>query len=91
MIRIQSKPKLLLDENFEPRKHLPKLNAVYDVKHVAEDFRTFADKSMQSGIIGASANLSPAQIDTKLVALLRSTNQRILYGGFHVITGETHT
>ncbi|MBA3723698.1 MAG: DUF5615 family PIN-like protein [Candidatus Levybacteria bacterium] len=32
-----SKPKLLLDENFEPRIYLPKLNRLYDIKHVAED------------------------------------------------------
>ena len=31
------KPKLLLDENFEPRSYLPKLNQLYDVKHVVDD------------------------------------------------------
>jgi len=53
-----------------------------------KDFRSFADKSVQSEIIGISANLSPSQIDTKLVALLRNPSQKNLYGGFNFISGK---
>src|SRR3954452_17115055 len=35
----QHKPKLLLDENFEPRKLLPTLNRLYDVKHITKDLQ----------------------------------------------------
>jgi len=118
MVSKTSKPKLLLDENCRPRKRFPKLNSLYDVKHVAEDlhksglkdrevyelakeqgrlvvtyndkdFLPFADKSEDSGVIGVSPNLSTAQIDTKLVALLRKSNRKSLYAAFHYISGET--
>ena len=56
-----------------------------------KDFRPFADKSVQSGIIGVSANLSPTKIDTKLVSLLRKTPVKGLYDGLTVLTGETRT
>src|SRR3954447_10447593 len=120
MIRNQPKPKLLLDENFEPRIHLPKLNQLYDVKHVAEDlhkggisdsavyalavkqgrlvvtynekdFRSFAKTSVNSGVIGVSTNLTAAQIDTKLVALLKKSSQKGLYGAYHYISGESRS
>jgi predicted nuclease of predicted toxin-antitoxin system len=114
-----SKPKLLLDENFEPRKHLPKLNQLYDVKHIVKDlhisgladpdvyalaaklnrlvvtynekdFLPLARTSQQSGVIAVSANLTPTQIDTKLISLLRRRSLRQLYGAFHYISGESH-
>jgi len=120
MIRNQPKPKLLLDENFEPRIHLPKLNQLYDVKHIAEDlhkgglpdsevyalavqqgrlvvtynekdFRSYAETSEKSGVIGVSTNLTAAQIDTKLVALLRKSSQKSLYGTYHYISGESRS
>jgi predicted nuclease of predicted toxin-antitoxin system len=37
MTRRPYKHKLLLDENFPPRKRFPKLNALYDVKHIILD------------------------------------------------------
>jgi predicted nuclease of predicted toxin-antitoxin system len=118
MKRILHKHKLLLDENFRPRTRFPKLNELYDVKHIADDlrkgglrdrevyevarsqkrlvityndkdFRPFADKSTESGIIGVSPNLTLAQIDTKLVAFLKKANQKSLYGAFHYISGES--
>jgi predicted nuclease of predicted toxin-antitoxin system len=115
-----SKPKLLLDENFQPRIRFPKVNELYDVKHVAEDLRKggledqqvyelavklgrivvtynvkdflpFAESSEHSGVIGVSANLTPPQIDTKLVALLRKSSPKQLHKAFNYISGETLT
>ena len=56
-----------------------------------KDFRPFAAKSLESGIIGVSTNLTPPQIDTKLVALLRKSSQKQLYGAFNYISGESRT
>lgn len=39
MTRKLYKHKLLLDENFPSRMRLPKLNKLYDVKHLRDDFR----------------------------------------------------
>jgi Domain of unknown function (DUF5615) len=44
---------------YELAKQQGRLIVTYNHKH----FRPFADKSVQSGIIGVSANLSPSQID----------------------------
>ncbi len=97
---------------------MPKLNQLYDVKHLrddfritgitdppvhalavkqhrlvitfnAEDFRPLAEKSTESGVIGVSNNLTNEQIDTKLVAFLRKTKPKSLYGAFHYISGES--
>ena len=38
MTRKLYKHKLLLDENFPPRRRFSKLNQLYDVKHIREDF-----------------------------------------------------
>ena len=59
------------------------------VTHNDQDFRPYADKSLHSGVIGVSQNLKPPQMDTKLVALLRKTSYKNLYGAFHYISGET--
>ena len=120
MIRIHTKPKLLLDENFPPRQRLPKLNQRYDVKHIRDDFglvglkdppvyevavkehrllitfnpddfRPLVENREASGVIGVSHNLTDAQIDTKLVALLNKTSPKRLYGAFHYISGETRS
>src|SRR3982751_1456196 len=120
MIRIPTKPKLLLDENFPPRSRLPKLNRRFDVKHIRDDFgyvglkdppvytvalqqqrllitfdpddfRPLVEDKEASGVIGVSHNLTDAQIDTKLVALLRRSSRKNLYGAFNYISGETRT
>lgn len=39
MTRHPYKHKLLLDENFPPRQRFPKLNSLYDVKHIALDLK----------------------------------------------------
>jgi hypothetical protein len=72
---------------YELAKKQGRLVVTYNHK----DFRSFADKSLQSGIIGVSPNLTRMQIDTKLTALLRNTSQKNLYGAFHLVTGETRT
>ena len=41
------KHKLLLDENFPQRTRLPKLNSLYDVKHVALDLHKAGTKDPQ--------------------------------------------
>jgi predicted nuclease of predicted toxin-antitoxin system len=118
MIRMHTKPKLLLDENFPPRARLPKLNQRYDVKHIRDDFgfvglkdpqvyevavkehrllvtfnpddfRPLVENREASGVIGVSHNFTNAQIDTKLVALLRKMSRKRLYGQFHYISGES--
>ena len=115
-----SKPKLLLDENFDTRPYLPILNQSYDVKHVTadlhrsglsdeevyelavkqgrvvvtynyKDFRPFATKSQHSGVIGVSTNLTRAQVDTKLTALIRKTPTKSLYGAAHYVSRETRS
>ena len=54
-----------------------------------DDFRPLVANKEASGVIGVSHNLTDAQIDTKLVALLRKTSPKSLYGAFHYISGET--
>src|SRR5436305_5017178 len=54
-----------------------------------DDFRPLVENREASGVIGVSHNLTNAQIDTKLVALLRKSSHKRLYGQFHYITGET--
>lgn len=54
-----------------------------------KDFRGFAKKSNDIGIIGVSANLTADQIDKKLTALLTKAGERDLLGKFVYISGET--
>jgi hypothetical protein len=54
-----------------------------------DDFEDMARKSTTTGIISLSNNLTPEQIDTKLVALLVRSTSNSLYGKFTTITGET--
>jgi hypothetical protein len=54
-----------------------------------DDFKDLAAKSNATGIPSVSNNLSPEQIDTKLVALLIRSTSNSLYGKFTTITGET--
>lgn len=112
------KHKLLLDENMPPRLEFPRLNGLFDVKHIrddlgsaglpdpevyalavklqrlivtfnARDFKALATRSLDTGIVGVSANLPSHQIDTKLTALLVRSSAKALYGKFTAITGET--
>ena len=53
------------------------------------DFKDLAGKSNATGILYVSNNLSPEQIDRKLVALLIRSTPKSLYGRFTTITGET--
>jgi predicted nuclease of predicted toxin-antitoxin system len=39
MVRHFHKHRLLLDENFPARTELPRLNGLYDLKHVRDDFK----------------------------------------------------
>lgn len=117
MVRRLHKHKLLLDENISPRTAFPRLNSIFDVKHVRNDFQRgglpdpqvydlavahqrilitynvkhflpLAGSKADAGIIGISANLSPAQIDTKLTALLMRSTPKSLAGKFTALTGE---
>jgi predicted nuclease of predicted toxin-antitoxin system len=54
-----------------------------------KDFRALSEGGEESGVIGVSHNLTNAQLDTKLVAFLRKTSPKRLYGSFHYISGET--
>jgi hypothetical protein len=120
MTRRFYKHKLLLDENMAFRRHFPKLNSQYDVKHIVEDlqkggsadpdvydlaaslerliitsnyrhFLPHLKKSTKTGVIGISGNLPESQMDTKLVAFLKKTPTKSLYGAFHYISGESKT
>jgi predicted nuclease of predicted toxin-antitoxin system len=57
----------------------------YNSKH----FRSLAGRKQDAGIIGISASLSPAQVDTKLTALLRKSTPHAFAGKFTALTGET--
>jgi predicted nuclease of predicted toxin-antitoxin system len=112
------KHKLLLDENMPPRLEFPRLNGLFDVKHIrddlnsaglpdpevyalaaklqrlivtfnARDFKELATRSIDTGIVGVSANLPSHQIDTKLTALLVRSSAKALLGKLTTITGET--
>ncbi len=54
-----------------------------------KDFRKFANKSNETGVIGISANLTADQIDKKLTALLTKAGEKDLVGKFIYISGET--
>ncbi|MBI2595460.1 DUF5615 family PIN-like protein [Candidatus Daviesbacteria bacterium] len=47
MARHFYKHKILLDENFYYRHHLPKLNRAFDVKHIVDDFHQTGLKDPQ--------------------------------------------
>jgi predicted nuclease of predicted toxin-antitoxin system len=53
------------------------------------DFKKLVGKSEQSGVINVSANLRYEQIDTKLTALLTKSSEKLLFGKFTDLTGET--
>ncbi len=59
------------------------------VTYNEKDFRTLANKSKETGVIGISDNLSAKQIDTKLTALLKQSNPKDLFGRFTPLSGET--
>jgi hypothetical protein len=112
------KYKLLLDENMASRRKFELLNQLFDVKHMAfdfkkggisdeavyneavrtqrliitfngKDFKTFATKNTQTGVVFISQSLSDEQIDKKLVALLVRSKPNTLFGRFTSITGES--
>jgi hypothetical protein len=57
----------------------------YNTKH----FRPLAGSRDDAGIIGVSANLPTAQVDTKLTALLTKSTPHALQRKFTPLTGET--
>jgi Domain of unknown function (DUF5615) len=57
----------------------------FNVKH----FRALAGSQDDAGIIGVSANLPAAQVDTKLTALLTKTTPQALGKKFTPLTGKT--
>jgi predicted nuclease of predicted toxin-antitoxin system len=72
---------------YEVAKEQGRLVVTYNDK----DFLPFAETSEHSGVIGVSSNLTPPQIDTKLVALLRKSSQKRLYKAFTYISGESRS
>jgi predicted nuclease of predicted toxin-antitoxin system len=54
-----------------------------------KDFKTFATKSKQTGVVFISQSLPDEQIDKKLVALLMRSKPNALFGKLTSITGET--
>ena len=54
-----------------------------------KDFKAFAAKSVETGVIFVSQNLSNEHIDSKLTALLTKSTPNALYGKFTALTGET--
>lgn len=69
---------------YELARKEERLLVTYNVK----DFSRLVSKSADTGIVGVSANLSLAQIDKKLVALLTKSSKHTLFGKLTVITGE---
>jgi hypothetical protein len=59
----------------------------YNSKH----FRSLAGSKDDAGVIGVSANLPAAQVDTKLTALLTRSTSHALEKKFTPLTGETET
>ena len=53
-----------------------------------KDFRSLAEQSKNTGVIGVSANLPPDTIDKKLTALLTKATENELRGKFTYIRGE---
>lgn len=58
-----------------------KLNRLL-VTYNAKDFKKLASQSLDTGVIGVSANLSPHQVDTKLTALLMRSGEKALLGNY---------
>lgn len=54
-----------------------------------KDFKAFAKFSMDSGIIGVSADLSLEQTDKKLMAFLNKKKPTEVFGKCNHISGET--
>lgn len=54
-----------------------------------KDFKDFANKSKNTGVIGISTNLTADQLDKKLTALLTKAGPRELFRKFVYISGET--
>ena len=54
-----------------------------------KDFKAFATRSKETGVLFVSQNLSNEQIDKKLVSFLLKKTPNALYGKFTTITGET--
>lgn len=50
------------------------------VTYNTKDFKKLAENSTDTGVIGVSALMSYAHIDTKLTALLTKSNKNALYG-----------
>lgn len=69
---------------YEIARKQGRLLVTYNVR----DFSRLASKSVDTGIIGVSANLPIEQIDKKLVALIVNSPKRTLFGKLTVITGE---
>lgn len=70
---------------YDVAKTQGRLLVTYNVK----DFVGLASASVDTGIIGVSANLSMEQIDKKLVALIVKSSKRTLFGKLTMITGES--
>lgn len=70
---------------YELAKKEKRLLVTYNIK----DFLSLSSKSAETGVIGVSANLSLAQIDKKLVALLNKSSKSKLFGKLIMITGES--
>ena len=59
------------------------------ITHNVKDFEKLAILSMDTGVIGVSANLTNNQIDKKLTALLMKSKKSELLGKCTYISGET--
>ncbi len=55
-----------------------------NIKH----FKELAQTSSDTGVIGVSQNLTFAQVDKKLTALLNKSTKKSLFGKLTVISGE---
>ena len=56
-----------------------------------KDFKTFATRTKDTGVLFISQNLPDEQIDKKLVSFLLKKTPNALYGKFTSITGETQS
>src|SRR5436309_15963042 len=56
-----------------------------------KDFKTFATRTKETGVLFISQNLPDEQIDKKLVSFLLKKTPNALYGKFTSITGETQS
>lgn len=52
------------------------------VTYNIDDFKVFAKANKDSGVIGVTVNLTPDQLDSRLISLLSKSTERSFYGKY---------